>query len=344
MKRLGIKFGGTLLSIILLGFGISLIWSNTELKVEPTTADPAVAYLNTQFESGASFRESYFEYAGNRLHYVEGGEGEVVLFLHGFPSYWLSLSPQMVALKDRYRVVAIDGLGAGRSDAPLDANQYGLERMSAHVIALLDELGANRVHLVGHDWGSTFAFGIAQRHPERVASVTGISAPPQNVLLESLGSDPVAREAAAYIERLKAANSLLILATGGHKRVWTDAYEPLVATGRMKPEVGQLMREATGDPRRLNAHINWYRANIPAIEELSEDDYWPSRDARLSMPAQMIWGEDDPIMVLVYNERLADLSDNLLMLTLRGTGHWPHIEREAEVTEAILALITEASG
>ncbi|MEL7447163.1 MAG: alpha/beta hydrolase, partial [Pseudomonadota bacterium] len=280
-----------LLLLFLVPLGGGLIWGNTQVEVDETEVDPAIAYINAQSPEGTPFREAYFEHGGNRLHYVEAGQGETVLFLHGFPSYWLSLFNQMVALKEGYRVVAIDGLGAGRSDAPLDVEHYTLENMSTGVIALLDELGADKVHLVGHDWGSTFAFGLAQRHPERVLSVTGISAPPQNVLLASLQSDPNARSAAAYIERLKSANPLLIVATGGHKRVWTGAYEPLVRAGHLTPEAGQLMRDATGDPRRLNAHINWYRANIPAPDALTQTDFWPAPDARLPMPALMIWGQ-----------------------------------------------------
>lgn len=342
MKRILIRLSGGLLVLAILGVVAGLIWSNTELEVDTEDADPAIAHLNSLAPGGSQFREGYFEHEGNRLHYVEAGKGEVIVFLHGFPSYWLSLSNQMMALKDDYRVVAIDGLGAGRSDAPLYVEQYGLERMSAHVIALVDQLGAEKIHLVGHDWGSTFAFGIAQRHPDRVLSVTGISAPPQNVLLASLETDPAARDAAAYVEQLKSANPLLIIATGGHKRVWTGAYEPLVNAGHMTPEIGQLMRDATGNPRRLNAHINWYRANIPAVDALNEDDYWPSRNARLTMPAQMIWGMDDPILVASYDERLAELADDLSTLRLPDTGHWPHVERSAEVNDAVRALIEEA--
>lgn len=343
MKRKVIRIGGALLVLVLLVLGAGLIWSNTELEVDASQPDPAIAYLNSKSGGSATFREGYFEYAGSRLHYVAAGEGETVLFLHGFPSYWLSLSKQMVALKDQYRVVAIDGLGAGLSDAPLDVEQYQLESMSAHVMALLDQLGVERAHLVGHDWGSTFAFGIAQRYPDRVLSVTGISAPPQNVLLASLANDPVARGAAAYVEQLKRANPLLVLATGGHKRVWSGAYEPLVQAGHLSEQEGTLFREATGNPRRLNAHINWYRANIPSPDALSDSDYWPSSDARLTMPAQMIWGEDDPILVASYNDKLADLADHLRSLTLPKTGHWPHVERETDVTEAILALINETT-
>ncbi len=343
--KLAIKFAGGLLAFLVVAFVVGLIWSNTRVAIDVGQPDPAVAYLNAQEPSGAAFREAYFEHDGNRLHYVEAGAGEeMILFLHGFPSYWLSLSTQMQALKDRYRVVAIDGLGAGRSDAPLEKEEYELERMSAHVIALLDHLEAKKVHLVGHDWGSVFAFGIAQRHPQHVSSVTGIAAPPINVMLSSLESDPVSRERAGYIERLKSANAMLVVLTGGHKRVWAGAYEPLVKAGHMSAAKGKLFREATGNPRRIDAHINWYRANIPSPDALKESDFWPSRDARITMPAQMIWGEDDPIFVASYDEGLLRIADDLRIRKLPDTGHWPHAERADQVTAAIAELIESAGG
>lgn len=343
MVRKAIKIGGGLLALALVATGVGLAWSKTELVVDRSDPDPAIAYLNAQHGDDAPFREGYYEYAGNTLHYVEAGEGETILFLHGFPSYWFSLSKQMVALKGDYRVVAIDGLGAGRSDTPRDIDQYQLEMMTAHVMALMDELDSPKFHLVGHDWGATLAFGLAQRYPERILSVTGISAPPQSVLLRSLENDPQARAAAAYIERLKGANPLLILIMGGDKAVWTGAYKPLVEAGHLTQEEGQLFRDATGDPKRIHAHINWYRANIPSPDALSDRDYWPSAEARLTMPAQMVWGKDDRILVASYNKRLAEIADDLRSLNLPDTGHWPHVERAAEVTRAVREHIESAS-
>lgn len=317
-------------------------WSRWPISVERQSPDPAVTYANAAGDPAAGFTEGYFAYDGLTLHYVEAGQGETILFLHGFPSYWPSFIKQMEALKADYRVIAIDGLGAGRSDAPLDQDRYRLEAMSAHVLALLNHLSVERVHLVGHDWGAGLAFALAQGYPQRVRSVTGIGAPPQTVLVEALERDPATRRRAAYVERLKRASPVLILATGGQNRVWDGAYEPLVRSGAMQPELGALFREATGDPKRLDAQINWYRANLPAPDAIVDDSYWPRRDARLSGPAQIIWGDRDRVFSDSYVALMRERSTDLTALEMEDTGHWPHVERAEAVTQAIRQLIETA--
>ena len=64
---------------------------------DTASEDPAVVYANRVTKTDSAYREGYFEYEGLRLHYVEAGEGDLVIFYHGFPSYWLSFLDQMEA-------------------------------------------------------------------------------------------------------------------------------------------------------------------------------------------------------------------------------------------------------
>lgn len=335
------KVGISLLALILLAAIIALVWSLRPAQTDASVADDSVMHANKTGADDQPFREAYFEHAGRKLHYVEAGEGDVVLFLHGFPSYWFSFIRQMEALKSDYRVVAIDGLAAGKSDAPRDVDAYKLENMAAHVNALIDHLGAEKVHIVGHDWGSTFAFGFAQRYPDRVTTVTGLSAPPQNVLLNLMQSDPTLRDTSAYIERLKQANPLLILALGSHKQVWKSAFQPLEQKGYLSSDESRLFREKTRNPKRIDAHINWYRANIPAFESIQDSDFWPSQKARITMPSQIIWGEKDRVFAKEYAAGTQAHSDDMRLISLPDVGHWPQFERSEIVTQTILKLIAE---
>jgi len=153
------------------------------VAVDRQSTDPAVDLFNAWVNGLNRLREGYFEHNGNRLHFVESGQGGTIVFIHGFPSFLLSFLRQIDHFKDSHHVIAIDGLGAGKSDAPSDQQQYRLEAMMEHLIALLDDLSVRKVHLVGHDWGSVFAIGFAQRHPDRVLFVTGLSAPALNAQL-----------------------------------------------------------------------------------------------------------------------------------------------------------------
>ncbi|MEM6826464.1 MAG: alpha/beta hydrolase [Pseudomonadota bacterium] len=323
-------------------FGVYL-WTLLPVKIDRQTQDPAFAHLANDAKNLASFQEGYFEHAGYTLHYVSAGEGEAIVFFHGFPSFWYSFARQVDRFGTDYRVIAVDGLGAGKSDAPYEVEPYELEAMGEHIVALLDELDIQRAHLVGHDWGSAFAIGLAQRYPERVMSVTGISAPPMNATLYAFEVDPKARETSGYVERFKQASAPLLAMLGVADQIYNDAYRPLVEDGKLTPEEGELFRTATSNPKRTNAHINWYRANVPHPDALSEADFWPSRYARVTMPALYIWGEDDPIYNQTALDRLTELSDQSEVLMLPETGHWPHVRNVKAVNAAIEAHIKTAS-
>lgn len=314
-------------------------WLAQPVLHERAGADPAAVYLNRDDRMACRLKEGFFTHAGRTLHYVEAGTGEPIVFLHGFPSTWFSFLRQIESLAPRFRVIAIDGLGAGRSDGPVDASAYRLEAMASHVIALLDHLDIDRAHLVGHDWGAAFAFGLAQRHPSRVSTVTGIGAPPQSVILAALADDPRIRQRAAYIERLKRASPLALIVTGSSRSVWTRSYAPLVERGRLTAPEGEIFRSATGSPRRLNAHINWYRANIPAPGAITEASFWPARNARIRAPALVIWGAQDPIFADSYAAAIVRIAEHAELMKIADTGHWPHIDQADKVTAAITKLV-----
>lgn len=112
--------------------------------------------------------------AGGRtwLHFVDEGprDAPVIVFLHGNPTwswYWRHL---VVALRDRYRCIAVDHLGMGLSDRPQD-EPYRLSGHVDRVQALLQALGVQRYRLVGHDWGGCIAAGVATRDPSPVDGI-----------------------------------------------------------------------------------------------------------------------------------------------------------------------------
>jgi pimeloyl-ACP methyl ester carboxylesterase len=143
------------------------------------------------------------------------------------------------------------------------------------------------------------------------------------------------REITLYIEQLKQASPLLLVALNAPNRVWEGAYKPLVDIGKLTEQEGQLFKNAVTGVKRLNAHINWYRANIPSPDMISERDFWPSKDARITAPATFIWGTDDPLITPETTEAIKTIAEDVRFLELQGIGHWPHIENTDKVNEAI---------
>ena len=107
---------------------------------------------------------------GLRMHVAESGpvDAPAVLLLHGFPQHWWEWRKVIPPLAERYRVVAPDLRGAGWTGAP--ARGYSAQDVVADVLALLDELGLDRVGLVAHDFSALVGFRLCFDHPERVAA------------------------------------------------------------------------------------------------------------------------------------------------------------------------------
>ncbi|MFN0059332.1 MAG: alpha/beta fold hydrolase [Planctomycetota bacterium] len=120
---------------------------------------------------------SAFPYTGHflwrgshRLHYIDEGNGPPIVMVHGNPTWSYYYRRLIAALSDRYRVIAIDHMGCGRSDRPDDSEyDYRLANRVADLTALLDHLGLDRdITMVVHDWGGMIGMGYATQHPERI--------------------------------------------------------------------------------------------------------------------------------------------------------------------------------
>lgn len=112
------------------------------------------------------FRHGHATVNGVRLHYVEGGHGDPIVLLPGWPRTWWEFHKIMPALAENRRVIAVDLRGMGDSAKP--ATGYDKKTMAADIAALIARLGLGRADVVGSDIGSMVAFSLAANHPDRV--------------------------------------------------------------------------------------------------------------------------------------------------------------------------------
>ncbi|MET0932935.1 MAG: alpha/beta hydrolase [Mycetocola sp.] len=120
-------------------------------------------------------KHSFLDLPGLRMHVAEAGSGEPLLLLHGFPQHWWAWRKVIPEFAKRYRVLCPDLRGAGWTDAPPAG--YTSDQLVADVVALLDALQLETVHLVGYDWGGLVGYRLCLTSPHRVNRFVAISAP-----------------------------------------------------------------------------------------------------------------------------------------------------------------------
>ena len=114
-------------------------------------------------------------------------DGPVVVALHGFPQTSGSWSAVTPLLTDAgYRVLAPDQRGYSPRARPTAVDDYTMDHLCADVLALADAAGADRFHVLGHDWGAAVAWALAADRPDRLASLTAVSVPHPAALVRSM--------------------------------------------------------------------------------------------------------------------------------------------------------------
>jgi pimeloyl-ACP methyl ester carboxylesterase len=121
-------------------------------------------------------RHRDIEANGVSLHFVEQGEGPVVVFCHGFPAIWSCWKAQIEAVAGAgFGTIALDMRGYGGSSAPVEAEAYTPYQTVGDLVAILDAAGVATASVVGHDFGAQVAWNAAMMRPDRFTAVCGIS-------------------------------------------------------------------------------------------------------------------------------------------------------------------------
>src|SRR6185295_15995122 len=124
-------------------------------------------------------RSEFIDANGIRFHCLTGGEGPIVLLLHGFPQFSHEYRYLIPALaKAGYRAVAPDMRGFGETTRPPRIEDYALQTLGDDVAALIEALGETKAHVLGHEWGGIVAAEAALSHPERVDRLVLVNGPP----------------------------------------------------------------------------------------------------------------------------------------------------------------------
>lgn len=304
--------------------------------------DPAVIFANANGSGDVKYKEGYFGSGDKRLHYVEAGKGPLIIFYHGFPSFWYSWFDQMEALKGQFRVVAVDALGSGMSAKPLNLEPYNIANLASQLDAFSRHLdGDEKYILVGHDWGSVLALSYAQAYPDRLHKVVGMSAPPLNLFLKYASTDKEQQRRNQYMQRFRVTTLEMLKSSNAIESARLSAYGGLAKRGDLSQEEFELFQTALSGNEMLYAAMNWYRANIPPFDEVSDADLWPGPKAKITMPGLFIWGEEDQVFVPELIDKVDNVGPDMRTVRLKGINHWTSMQQPERATKAIIDFLGE---
>ncbi|GMN06444.1 haloalkane dehalogenase [Croceitalea sp. MTPC5] len=152
--------------------GITLITSNLNAQsIYPGKATPPEENVSAEF----NYESKFVSVNNNEIHYVESGQGEPILFLHGIPTWsylWRNVIDEVDGNK---RAIALDFLGYGKSELPQDGN-VSFEAQLAMLEGFIEKMNMGKVTLVVNDLGSLVGLYYATKHPEKIKGVVMIEA------------------------------------------------------------------------------------------------------------------------------------------------------------------------
>jgi len=255
---------------------------------------------------------------GTTIYYEAWGRGEPLLFLSGLATDLRIWACQRLVFGRRFRCIAVDNRGSGRSGKP--EGPYTLEQMAADAVAVLDAEGVGRAHVVGHSMGSYVAQVLAVDHPDRVRTLTlaGTACRHQPWRLELLARwQETARTHGVHAWARRAFPWLL-----GPRTAWTFG----LFINLLWPVILQQPAHA-------------FDAQIEAL--LGAPDGERERLGGLAVPTLVVAGSRDTLTTPADAAEVADLIRGARVVVLKGAGHGLMLESAADFNNAVLEFLTE---
>lgn len=257
--------------------------------------------------------------------------GARVLLLHGFPESrhsWRAALPELALAG--YRCVAPDqrGYSPGARPDSVELSNYAFDKLIEDAIDIADAAGAEGkpFHLAGHDWGGQVAWGVASRHPGRIASLTVLSRPHpasfrRALLAEDGDQKHRSRHHRAFLEP-----------DTGEKLLADDARrlrDGLFGQG-VPQEALETHLSVLGNPAAIEAALAWYRANKGLAAEIGT----------IQVPTLYVWGDADATVGPAAAHGTKEfVGAAFAMEVLPGVGHFVMDQAPAKATELMLAHI-----
>ncbi len=266
--------------------------------------------------------------ASGRIHYHDSGEGPVVVLLHGSgpgATAWSNFGPNIDALSRRFRVLAIDMPGWGRSPAA----RVSERDHTTTLLEMLDHLDIAKASLVGNSMGAVTSIAFAARHPGRVNRVITMGAAiPGQPMMFSAADGPTEGLRALFLAYREPSPANM------KRLVEVMTFDPAFATDELAE---QRSNNALAFPQHLAnfvADLNDKLAIVQRPARLEEI-------ASIEAPVMLIHGRDDRVLNPEHSLRLVSVIRDARMVLLSRCGHWAQLEHSVEFNRLVSSFLSD---
>jgi pimeloyl-ACP methyl ester carboxylesterase len=262
--------------------------------------------------------EGYADGDEVKLYFVQEGEGELMLFLHGAPDTWRIYTSQLAEFSRDHMVVAPNLRGFAPSGQPEAVEAYAMPRLLGDVHALLRHFGRERCILVGNDWGGYTAWVFASAYPNLVERLVILNAPHPAILLREIRNSAAQIQASQYERDYYTAIAPY--------PTWYNYYraDPIKVPSSISDAAQTEMPDLAA---RFFADV----AEHPASTSL-----------RVDVPTLVLWGMQDPVCLPGLLDGLHDYAPNAIVVRIDDAGHLPMQSHPILVNRAIRDFLRRA--
>lgn len=274
------------------------------------------------------FTSNYFYINGHNLHYIDEGQGETILFVHGTPTWSFDYRNIIKKLKVDFRCVAIDHIGFGLSDKP-EHYDYSTQNHSKTLQKFIIEEQLQNITLVVHDFGGPIGLNLAIQHHEKIKNLVVFNSwlwsskdDPDFIKLSKILKSPLLPFLYRYLNF--SAKFILPKSFGDTK------ISKKTLTQYTKPFADKTQRNgALAFAKSLLNDQDWF-------EEL-----WNKRQSISSKPTLFIWGMKDSVIKPHNLDKFQSGFKNTKIVQLETCGHFPQEEQPDKVIKSITDFLTE---
>lgn len=282
-------------------------------------------------KSAYPFTSHFFDLNGYKLHYIDEGKGETILFVHGTPSWSFDFRNIIKKLSSCFRCVAIDHIGFGLSDKP-EHYDYTTQNHSRTLENFVMEKKLEDITLLVHDFGGPIGLNFAIQHPEKIKHLVILNSwlwssekDPDFITLKKVLKNPLLPFLYQY---LNFSPRFILPKSFGDKKLNKNLLKQYTKPFANKTQRNGMLAFA----KSLLDDQHWF-------EEL-----WHKRNAIANKPTLLIWGMKDSVIKPHYLHKFQKGFTNSKTVECHTSGHFPQEEEPEKVSHAIFDFLTQMKG